>query len=384
MTTPLGRELEEWRRLGAADTAGEIANQPAVWRQIGAQAAEVAPALRAFLDPLIARPGLRIILTGAGSSSYVGEILAPALGRRLRARVEAIATTDIVAVPNAVLAEDVPTLLVSFARSGDSPESVAAVELARRLLPRLSSLVVTCNPAGALARSHAVAPDSHVLLLPDAASDRAFAMTASVTGMVLAGLLAFGEPAEPDLIERLATAAEHALVEWPERVAQLAGRGFRRAVFLGNGSLLGAARESALKVLELAAGRTAAFAESPLGFRHGPKAVLDDDTLVVAYESNDSYTRKYDRDMVAELARTVPADRLVVVSAQPGTGGFGLPGIADVDDSALALPALLCAQLLGVHNALHLGILPDNPFPGGDLNRVVQGAIMHPLGAVRA
>ena len=44
-----------------------------------------------------------------------------------------------------------PTLLVSFARSGDSPESVAAAELADQLLSDVHHLVLTCNADGRLA-----------------------------------------------------------------------------------------------------------------------------------------------------------------------------------------------------------------------------------------
>src|ERR1700754_2772635 len=124
MSTLLGHDIDHLRRHGAIDTSREIAQQPTVWREIGRIAAESGAETDAFLKPLLERPDLRIILTGAGTSAYVGEVLAPSLRRRLGRRVEALATTDIVADPLACFAEDVPTLLVSFARSGDSPESL--------------------------------------------------------------------------------------------------------------------------------------------------------------------------------------------------------------------------------------------------------------------
>ncbi|SIN38153.1 SIS domain-containing protein [Micromonospora cremea] len=384
MSTLLGYDPDQLRRLGAIDTSREIAQQPAVWREIGRMTAEAGAETDAFLKPLLERPDLRIILTGAGTSAYVGEVLAPSLRRRLGRRVEALAATDIVADPLACFAEDVPTLLVSFARSGDSPESLTAPELASEVLTDCWHLVVTCNAQGRLARQHADRSSSLVVLLPAAANDRGFAMTSSFTGMVLAGLLTLGSPDE-DLVERLAAAAEQVLATRPAATADLAARGYDRIVYLGSGTLQGLARESALKVLELTAGGAVALSESALAFRHGPKSVLNEATLVVSYESNDPYTSQYDRDMVAELLRVIPERNLVTVTAHAGRpDAWTLPGIDDVDDAALALPAVICAQLIGLHFSLALGCTPDNPFPGGEVNRVVQGAIMHPLHTLHA
>ncbi|TDC37401.1 SIS domain-containing protein [Micromonospora sp. 15K316] len=384
MSALLGHDVDHLRRHGALDTSREIAQQPAVWREIGRMTAESEATTTAFLKPLLERPDLRIVLTGAGTSAYVGEVLAPSLRRSLGRRVEAVATTDIVADPLACFAEDVPTLLVSFARSGDSPESVTATELASQVLTDCWHLVVTCNEHGRLAARHAATPTGQVLLLPEAANDRGFAMTSSFTGMVLAGLLALGGP-DDALVERLATAAEQILATRPAAAADLAARGYSRIVYLGSGTLHGLARESALKVMELTAGRVVALSETALAFRHGPKSVLDDETLVVSYESNDPYTSRYDRDMVAELRRVVPEQDLVTVSGRPGQSlrdtAWPLPDVGDVDDAALVLPAVICAQLIGLHFSLALGLTPDNPFPGGEVNRVVQGAIMHSLPA---
>ncbi|MBF9133997.1 SIS domain-containing protein [Plantactinospora sp. S1510] len=382
MNTLLGHDPDYLRRRRAVDTSREIAQQPAVWREIDRMTAKSGATTAAFLKPLLERPDLRIVLTGAGTSAYVGEVLAPSLRRRLGRRVDAVATTDIVADPLACFAEDVPTLLVSFARSGNSPESVTATQLATQVLTDCRHLVVTCNEQGRLARQDTDRSTLQVLLLPEAANDRGFAMTSSFTGMVLAGLLTLGGP-EEGLVERLATSAEQILATRSAAAADLAARGYSRIVYLGSGTLHGLARESALKVLELTAGRAVALAESALGFRHGPKSVLNDQTLVVSYESNDPYTSQYDRDMVAELLRVIPERNLVTVSAHAGQpareNAWTLPGMADVDDAALALPAVICAQLIGLHFSLALGRTPDNPFPGGEVNRVVQGAIMHPL-----
>jgi tagatose-6-phosphate ketose/aldose isomerase len=331
---------------GAAHTAREIAQQPALWRQVADDPQRLDAAAYA---------NRRIVLTGAGSSAFAGEIVAPALTRHLGRGVEAIATTDIVADPRAAFAGDVPTLLVSFARSGDSPESVAATRLADQLLADCAHLVVTCNAEGKLNRTHGDAPGSQVILLPDEANDRGFAMTSSLTSMVLATLLAFGVPVD---VDRAATAAEQQLHAEPPA---LVPEGTERVVYLGSGPLHGLAKEAALKLLELSAGRIVAYADSSLGFRHGPKAILDERTRAFVLISSDPYTSRYDEDIAAELGEH--AERWSL----------------ELDDPAAALVHAVAAQRLALKASLDLGLTPDDPFPGGAVNRVVQGVTIHDL-----
>ena len=90
--------------------------------------------LQQFLAPIVGDPSARIVLTGAGTSAFIGQCLQPALSARLPCRVDAIATTDIVSAPQLWLKSAAPTLLVSFARSGNSPESVATLGLGEQVL----------------------------------------------------------------------------------------------------------------------------------------------------------------------------------------------------------------------------------------------------------
>lgn len=370
-------------RQGARWTTSEIAQQPRLWREVGAAASSPT---KDFLAPVLARDGLRVVLAGAGTSAFAGQVLAATLARRLGVQVDAVATTDLVANPRNCLARDVPTLLVSFARSGDSPESVASTQLADQCLSEVHHLLVTCNPDGRLARHHGQDASSHVMLMPPGADDRGFAMTSSFTCMALATLLALDPSPEPDLAARLADTADAVLAPWGRRAERLSRHGYQRIVYLGSGPLKGLARESALKVLELTAGAMVAMGDSPLAFRHGPKAVLDDRTLVVVYLSNDPYTRAYDLDLLAEVRRTQGAEHVLAVTADHGDlpdddSTWTLPGAADLDDAALAIPAVLCAQLIALHCSMSLGLTADNPFPSGDVNRVVQGVTVHPLPA---
>jgi tagatose-6-phosphate ketose/aldose isomerase len=381
MDHTLGYAPDELDGRGASATAREIAQQPALWREVAKSITTQRAEQGAFLAPLMQRKDLRIVLTGAGTSSYAGEVLAPALRRRLDRRVEALATTDLVADPRAFLSEDVPTLLVSFSRSGDSPEGVAATRLADQLLSDCHHLVLTCNPEGRLYREHVDSSSSMVMCMPEAANDQGFAMTSSFTCMVLAAWLVLTADEPDETVHRLATAAERALPRIAERTRALVATGYERFVYLGSGALTGLAHESALKLLELTAGQVVTHADTPLGFRHGPKAVLNDRTLAVTYVSNDTYTRRYDLDLVDELRRSIDPASVIALSAEqsPGDDVWLLPGLDGMDDVSLSLCFVLVAQTIALHASLHLGHAPDNPFPSKEVNRVVQGVTIHPL-----
>lgn len=364
-------------------TYQEVLQQPAVWRQAAASRAARSSEVAAFLEPLLAQPDLRIVLTGAGTSAFVGEVLAPPLSRRLHRRIDAIATTDIVSNPREMFADDVPTLLVSFARSGDSPESVAATQLATSCLRSARHLVITCNATGRLAREHEGSASSLVLLMPAATNDRGFAMTSSFTSMLLTAWLALAPDQDPGLTDRLAAAAEQVLAR-SDDLTRYTDRRYDRVVYLGSGALGGLARESALKLLELTAGKMISFYDTPLGFRHGPKSVLDDRSLAVVYLSNDPYTRRYDQDIAMELRAAIGPENVLIVNGRSDDPdvppeAWQLAGVADVNDAPLALPFVVIAQLLALQFSVALGRTPDNPFPDGEVNRVVQGVTIHPL-----
>lgn len=360
-------------------TDREIRQQPRLWREVAAGVAERRDEIDTFLSRWVDDPHTRVVLTGAGTSAYAGQVAAPWLAARIGRRVEAVATTDLVADPRQQLPADVPTLLVSFARSGQSPESVAATELAEQVVDQIGHLIITCNPDGHLAREHTGRDGSLVLLMPEGSNDQSFAMTSSFTSMTLAALLALGGARD---VEPVAAAAEDLLAREAEIEAVAALRP-DRVVYLGSGSLLGLARESALKLLELTAGQVVVSSESALGFRHGPKAVLTPSTVVVVYLSNEPYTRRYDLDIVTELVQNIGAERVVVVDgagdADVSATTIALAGTVGLPDPYWALAGIVVAQLVGQSTSLALGLLPDNPFPSGEVNRVVQGVTIHPL-----
>ena len=375
MTTLLQRSPQDWRAIGGLDTAEEIVQQPALWHALADHLSAEHSRIAAFLGSSLADPRQRVILTGAGSSAFVGEIVADEINAAWPCQVRAVATTSLLTHSALYLDAGAPTLLVSFARSGNSPESTAAVDLVRERVPNARFLNITCNADGALAQQGAHDAASLNLMMPAASCDRGFAMTSSFTCMLVAALCVLA-PAFPH--ERLATLAqlgEQALAAWSAPVAALAAEPVARVVYLGSGPLEALAKEAALKILELSAGSVLAMANSALGFRHGPKAAVTGDTLVVLFRSADPLARRYEHDLLCELRRDQVAARCLSVG--PGADSdLGLETPA-WPDAWLAPLWLLMAQQYALHQSARLALRPDNPFTKGIVNRVVQGVTIY-------
>lgn len=358
-------------------TAKEIAQQPATWRET-VQIVENAD-VRAFVAPLVVRAKkgeLRIIFTGAGTSAFIGEVVAPILSEKLGCVVEAIASTDLVSNPYQYLFADKPTLLVSFGRSGNSPESIGAVERVNDIVQEPYHLAITNNINGSLFVKCSENPTAcYPLALPDSTHDQGFAMTSSASNMMLAALLTFAPEAfNADWVEGFAGVTETLLNEDALTIQHLAHLPLKRIVYLGSGHFQGLARETALKLLELTAGERLGFFESAMGFRHGPKSLVQNETLIFLFLSQQPYTAQYDRDLYNELVRDKKAREVVLVG---DTSGQFKAKIYQLDDAARIFPFLVVGQLYAFYSSLHLGYTTDNPCPTGEVNRVVQGVTLY-------
>ncbi|VRG04304.1 tagatose-6-phosphate ketose/aldose isomerase [Streptococcus pneumoniae] len=378
---------EDLLELGAEITTREIYQQPDVWREAfefyQAKREEIAAFLQEIADK---HDYIKVILTGAGTSAYVGDTLLPYFKEVYDERkwnFNAIATTDIVAKPATYLKKDVATVLVSFARSGNSPESVATVDLAKSLVDELYQVTITCAADGKLALQ-AHGDDRNLLLLqPAVSNDAGFAMTSSFTSMMLTALLVF-DPTEfavkSERFEVVSSLARKVL-DKVEDVKELVDLDFNRVIYLGAGPFFGLAHEAQLKILELTAGQVATMHESPVGFRHGPKSLINDNTVVLVFGTTTDYTRKYDLDLVREVAGDQIARRVVLLSDQ----AFGLENVKEVvlgcggvlNDIYRVFPYIVYAQLFALLTSLKVENKPDTPSPTGTVNRVVQGVIIH-------
>ena len=381
MTQILGYSSEWLRERNGFHTANEIAHQPRLWQEIAQTISNKKNEIDAFLAPIFAKQDLRVILTGAGTSAFAGDAIAPYLNEKVNFSIEAIATTEIVANPEQTLNAKQPTLMVSFARSGNSPESTAAVAIANQVVEECYHLILTCNADGELAQYASTVTNAYSLIMPEGSNDKSFAMTSSFSCMTLSALALISQLTVDELLtiaKNIAEICTEKLTQWQPLIKELAMMDYERLIVLGSGGFVGLAKEASLKSLELSAGKVMTTSASSLGFRHGPKFAINDKALVIQFISSKAYTRQYDLDLFNELNRDGLACKVIGLTKFSGDN-LDLLEVGEVggDEIWLSFPYILFSQMLSFEKSLALGFGPDNPCPSGEVNRVVQGVTIY-------
>ncbi len=316
------------------------------------------------------------IICGAGTSAYAASAVAGGWADTI-----AIPTTDLLLCSRADLLRIAPKfvvngLLVSLARSGDSPESTGVVERVNRLFPAAKQLAITCNQRGRLAQSETV----ETLVLDPRTNDRSLVMTSSFSNLVLAGLALNSATILSQWQNQICERVQNALPQLESIAWQLAQNAPDRYVVLTSADLLPLAREACLKVLEMTAGRITTMSETFLGLRHGPMSFLRQDTLVLCVLSADTHRRRYEEDLLVELHQK-QLGRLVVVG-QPDSSDVtphtAVPAMAQELPDNLRTPfEIVFPQLLAYHLSLQSKLNPDSPSPDGVITRVVESFEVH-------
>ncbi|MDR1174957.1 MAG: SIS domain-containing protein [Treponema sp.] len=394
-----GKDTSFFASKNCSFTASEIAQQPTVWREL----CDILETKRTCIADFFDRADIskrRIILSGAGSSAFVGEAASCMIGSSSRVPCTAVHTTDIVSSPYSFLFQDIPSLFVSFGRSGNSPESAGAVKYARSIVRDLYEAAVVCDGKSNLAGITAESDKSFSLVLPERTNDKGFAMTSSFTSMLLACFAFFNHEKIDEItanIRRLADNLEQNALSLSESAERLAREQYARLVVLGSGCCRGLAREAALKSLELSMGAVNSTSESAMGFRHGPKSVIKDDTLTVHFISNDPLTAKYDLDLLDEICLQKKRNRIVALSGNgcrdDGRTGLESPisaesceriiipssGYGPASDLFWGIHCLVFCQMLAMYKSISINLPVDNPSVTGELSRVVRGFVVYDL-----
>ncbi|MBQ6723482.1 MAG: SIS domain-containing protein [Paludibacteraceae bacterium] len=377
-------------------TFNEIHQQPAMWRKELAALLAKKEEIRAFMHKYLT-PDTDIVLTGAGTSAFIGDALQPVM-RGMWRNVRSVPTTDIVTHAKYLLDEERPLLLISFARSGNSPESVAAVNLANKVCKNVAHVYITCNKNGKLAKQangengdaalNGGKDNILLLLLPEETDDKSLAMTSSFSTMLLTCLM-LGHidtlDKDQEMIEKTAKNAEAVMAEYEDKLKEIASRPFERGVFLGSGALKGIAEECHLKLQELTDGAVVCKFDSFLGFRHGPKAVVNSKSIVVYLMTEQEDVQRYERDLVKQVdANNTPVAQIIVIAGKapelPGVKAdlvVRMPYGPEENDFYGIVAYVLVGQLLGYYASLAHGLNPDAPSVSGNIHRVVEGVTIY-------
>jgi tagatose-6-phosphate ketose/aldose isomerase len=391
VANPLRNILElpeqEKRERGLEHTPREISQQPQTWIKTYQRCRGYLADIKEMLHRAGAGDGAAIsptvYLVGAGTSDYIGRAVAPLLQRRWGCNACAIPSTTLLTDFDDLHRAGREYLWISFSRSGDSPEGVGLLERALCQHRNIRHLVVTCNAQGKMAQMCSRHPGQALaIVLDDAVNDRGLAMTSSFTNMLLAGqCIAHQDEFElfGDAIAQMTDTGAQFLPAAGEVAATVTTLGCTRACFVGSGALRAVADESALKVVELSAGKVMTLAETPLGLRHGPMSSVDNNTVFVAFLSSEAKRRGYELDLLREIDRKRLGRVRVTITVQNDDD------VSSLTDYCLSLdcppnfpdyhrPVLdvMFGQLLGLFTSMRCGLKPDQPSPNGAITRVVQ------------
>jgi tagatose-6-phosphate ketose/aldose isomerase len=376
----LDLDVHQLENLGGLYTAKEIEGQPALWLKLIDLFKKKENEIIEFLKICLPLTN-RIVLTGAGTSAYIGLTLQATFQKKFGIVTQAVPTTDLVTHPEDCFSKKERILLISFARSGNSPESVAAVNLADQLCLECFHLIITCDEKGELA-NYSGNSQKLILVLPPESNDKSLAMTGSYSGMILAGLLVSRIKSLNEAFQQVKVVSKYGqriLSEYTGKLRSLSELNFQRAVFLGSGPFFGTATESHLKVQELTDGDIICKCETYLGFRHGPKAIVDSTTLVIYLFSNNAYAGLYEKDLVLAMSKgQKPLSQIAVCETAPENLTFDLCiQLSDmgkqIDEDMLAVCCILPGQILGFFKSINNGHKPDSPSDSGAISRVVEG-----------
>jgi len=385
----LALDPAEKSRLGVEHTAAEIHQQPDTWSKIAPMFRDQVIEIRSFLYDagLMGDRSSVIVTTGAGSSEFIGSAVSGLLKERLGREVVSIPTTHLVTHARTSFASSESYTVISFARSGNSPESVATLDRVRRYRPDARHIIITCNGQGELSRAAAADPRTLCLVLPEETHDRSLVMTSSFSTMALtAAALGYVDALDEfESISSRLSAGARQIFEVSDSLKAFAEQPFSRACFLGSGTLFATMQECQLKLQEMTEGRVASRFESFLGLRHGPQVFVNEDCVVVAGIASDPLVRRYELDMLGELKSKGQGRSTLVICDQvsPGIEAVSdfridlFPDGTAVPDSFRIMTDVVVGQLLGMFKSMAVGLKPDNPSTSGVINRVVQGVVIY-------
>lgn len=366
--------------MKTTDTYREIKQQPSVWRKTFNIIKNKETEFQRFMDDIEQNrdtPKLKVIFTGAGSSAYVGDIVRMAVNpeKFLQWDFESVPTTHFVTNPEVYIDDKTTYVVVSFARSGNSPETQGTVELFNQLSKHVHHIFITNNKDGFLGK---YPNDSNIfkVILPDETNDKSLAMTSSFSTMVLAAVLLFGK----EKIDEQFFDSMESHFSWIDKQAdEIAQQHFKKVFYVGTGMQGELTKEVSLKLNELTAGAVEIANETTLGFRHGPKAGLNDQALFIMLRGAGKYQRAYEEDVIREIDVPHRNYQILVLDGLDSneTNTLAFPESSHNSNLELILEYLIFGQLLAFYKSVQLGLNPDNPSPDGFINRVVQGVTIY-------
>jgi glutamine---fructose-6-phosphate transaminase (isomerizing) len=325
------------------NTGREIATQVDAWN-------EAHDAVQAASDTLQAlwRDGNydSVIFTGCGSTHYLSIIAASLFQQATHVMTRAVPASEIILNPATVYAGKHP-LLVAISRSATTSETVQAVEQFKS--DQHSEVVlISCyddKPLNAMATINLTARAGQEISIAQTRSFSSMLVMAEAMAALLGGSSLsnrFPETAHEQVEEAHTLASSYAD---PAR--------FERVFYLGSGARYGLACEAMLKMKEMSL--TSAEAFHTLEFRHGPKSMVDDKTLIVGLF--DKFSVDFEMPVIDEM-QALGATTVTLSTAAAAQTDITLTHDGTRPSLVYYLPFL---QWLAYLRATNKGLNPDTP-----------------------
>jgi glutamine---fructose-6-phosphate transaminase (isomerizing) len=288
-----------------------------------------------------------IIFTGCGSTYYLS-VAAAALAREAGIEARALPASELWLYPASSYANK-KTLLVAVSRSGETTETIKAVE-AFKASSRGIVITLVCYPQSALAKL------GNMNIILEAGQEQSIAQTRAFTVLYLSTVYLVmswsKRQVELDQLSNLPTVCKRLLNDYRTLAERHGGNlNLERFYFLGSGMRYGLASELSLKMKEMTLSHSEPF--HFMEFRHGPKSMANEDTLMIGLvsEANAPSEQAVLNDMKKQGAH--------ILSLGESKADISLSSnLPEIIRNTLYLPVI---QLLAYERSLAKGLNPDKP-----------------------
>jgi len=297
-----------------------------------------------------------VVFTGCGSAFNISYAVAPFFQKYTGKTCRPVHSSDLMMNPDSFITGNKSTLIIGYSRSGNTTESVRALETGK--YHGAETVAVVCFSKSSMAEK------AHHSIVLEEAVEKSITTTRSLTSMVLAGNYLAGICAENDEIcrdlKKLPVLARQKMNQFHDMGKSIGNdMTIKKFAFLGSGSYYGLAREAQLKVKEMVLLPADSYVS--LDFQHGPMSNVDGHMLVTILASDAG--RKYDIELAKNM-KELGGKLLVICESSEEFDKYAdymlelNSGLGDGIRNILYMPVL---QYMAYYRSIKEGNDPDNP-----------------------
>jgi glucosamine--fructose-6-phosphate aminotransferase (isomerizing) len=297
------------------------------------------------LKVLLAKNYQQVIFTGCGSTYYLALAAAALYQKTTGIVAKGLPASEIWLYPEYSLNKQHKTLLVAISRSGTTTETLKAVEYVKQ--SGADVLTLSCYPT-------TLSTLGHVNVILPAGQEQSIAQTRAFSVLYLATVALCLITREESLktLEPLSASCRSLLSTHASRAKKLGGNlEFDRFYFLGSGPRYGLACELSLKMKEMTLSHSEPF--HFMEFRHGPKSMVNEKTLMIGLLSETYYTQE--QAVLNEMKNQ--GAHILSLGERRAELSFH-SGVTEDYRNVLYLPVV---QLLAFERSIAKGLNPDKP-----------------------